>query len=97
MILARGTTDKIIPFAGYTLPGVMTWRGLHRLVKTWQLLPGQIFVVVGEGSDSAFASNLIESHRGTVVANVSEDDCREMIAEGSNGVKRVVLAESSFG
>jgi len=49
LILATGASERVIPFPGWTLPGVFTAGGLQNLVKTQRILPGRRIAVAGSG------------------------------------------------
>lgn len=49
LILATGAYDRPLVFPGWTLPGVMTAGGIHTLVKTQRISPGQRILVAGSG------------------------------------------------
>ncbi|MEW6267557.1 MAG: NAD(P)/FAD-dependent oxidoreductase [Thermodesulfobacteriota bacterium] len=47
LILAEGAMERSWPFPGWTLPGVMTLGGLHKLVLPERTLPGRRFLLAG--------------------------------------------------
>lgn len=49
LILATGAYERVIPFPGWTLPGVMTVGGLQTLVKGYGLRPGHRVLLAGSG------------------------------------------------
>ena len=49
VILAPGTYERVPPFPGWTLPGVMTVGGAQVLLKHQRVLPGQRIALVGTG------------------------------------------------
>lgn len=93
VILATGSTDKTAPFAGGSQPGVITAGGLQQLVHVHRLLPGQRFVVAGDGEDADAAIQCIEAAGGEVVLRVAEANVRLMIAYGPDGIERVVSGD----
>ncbi|CAN5900821.1 NAD(P)/FAD-dependent oxidoreductase [soil metagenome] len=95
VILCTGAIDKVVPFAGGSQPGVITAGGLYRLMQVHRLLPGQRFVVVGDGEDAASAIECIESAGGDVVLRVADPDARLMVAYGSAGIERVVSGDTA--
>lgn len=49
VILACGTTERMVPFPGWTLPGTIGLAGATILLKAHQMLPGRRTVVAGAG------------------------------------------------
>ncbi|GAB1823202.1 FAD-dependent oxidoreductase [Herbidospora sp. RD11066] len=49
LLIATGTHDKVIPFPGWDLPGVLTAGGAQALVKGERVKPGEEVVVAGTG------------------------------------------------
>ncbi len=48
LIIAEGAFEQVVPFPGWTLPGVFSIGGLNALVKGG-VLPGKLFLVAGSG------------------------------------------------
>ena len=69
-ILATGTHERILPFPGWTLPGVIGLGAATLLLKSQQMLPGRRTVVAGAGPLLlAVAAKVLESG-GELVAVV---------------------------
>ncbi len=49
VILATGAYDRVLPFPGWDLPGVLAAGGLQSLVKSQRVLPGRKIVLSGSG------------------------------------------------
>jgi NADPH-dependent 2,4-dienoyl-CoA reductase/sulfur reductase-like enzyme len=49
LILATGAHERVIPFPGWDLPGVMTAGAAQTLLKTQAILPGKRIVIAGTG------------------------------------------------
>ncbi|MEU1176894.1 FAD-dependent oxidoreductase [Streptomyces sp. NPDC005820] len=49
VLLATGGYEKVLPFPGWTLPGVVTAGGAQALLKGGLVLPGRTVVVAGTG------------------------------------------------
>ncbi|QJT05155.1 FAD-dependent oxidoreductase [Streptomyces asoensis] len=49
VLLATGGYEKVLPFSGWTLPGVVTAGGAQALLKGGLVLPGRTAVVAGTG------------------------------------------------
>ena len=67
IILASGTTERIVPVPGVTLPGVVGLAGATILLKAHQALPGERTVVAGAGPLlAAVAAGIIKGGGGVV-------------------------------
>lgn len=49
LIICEGASERVIPFPGWTLPGVMTAGGLQKMIKHQGLLPGKQILIAGSG------------------------------------------------
>lgn len=49
VILATGAHERVVPFPGWTLPGVMTAGAAQTLLKAQAILPGHHIVIAGSG------------------------------------------------
>ncbi|MFJ7905108.1 FAD-dependent oxidoreductase [Streptomyces sp. NPDC096198] len=49
VLLATGGYEKVLPFPGWTLPGVVTAGGAQALLKGGRVVPGRLAVVAGTG------------------------------------------------
>ncbi len=49
IVLATGAHERVIPFPGWTLPGVMTAGAAQTLLKAQGILPGKNIVIAGTG------------------------------------------------
>ncbi|SFN18364.1 NAD(P)/FAD-dependent oxidoreductase [Variovorax sp. OV329] len=49
LLVATGTTERVVPFAGWTLPGVIGLAAATILLKSQNILPGRRTVVAGSG------------------------------------------------
>jgi len=49
LLIATGTTERVVPFKGWTLPGVMGLAAATILLKSQNMLPGRRTVVAGSG------------------------------------------------
>ncbi len=49
IVLAPGAYDRVVPFPGWTLPGVMTAGALQVMVRGFGVVPGRRALVVGSG------------------------------------------------
>lgn len=70
LILCPGTYERVIPFPGWTLPGVIGLAGATILLKAQAILPGQRTVVCGTGPLLAAVAAGILAKGGQVSAVV---------------------------
>lgn len=49
IVLATGAHERVLPFPGWTLPGVMTAGAAQTLLKSQAILPGKEIVIAGTG------------------------------------------------
>ena len=49
IVIAAGARDYVVPFPGWTLPGVITAGGLQNLIKRMGVIPATPIVVAGSG------------------------------------------------
>ncbi|MDM0040648.1 NAD(P)/FAD-dependent oxidoreductase [Variovorax sp. J22G21] len=49
LLVATGTTERVVPFEGWTLPGVMGLAAATILLKSQNMLPGRRTLVAGSG------------------------------------------------
>lgn len=70
LIVATGTTERVIPFPGWTLPGVIGLAAATILLKSQRMLPGRSTVVAGCGPLLVAVAAGILKGGGRVVALV---------------------------
>jgi NADPH-dependent 2,4-dienoyl-CoA reductase/sulfur reductase-like enzyme len=70
LVIATGTTERVIPFPGWTLPGVIGLAATTILLKSQQMLPGERSVVAGCGPLLAAVAVAIIKGGGRVEAVV---------------------------
>ena len=68
LIVASGTSERVIPFPGWTLPGVFGLAGATILLKSHGTLPGRRSVVAGRGPLLAAVANGILELGGKIAA-----------------------------
>ena len=79
LILATGTHERIIPFPGWTLPGVIGLGAATLLLKSQQILPGRRTIVAGAGPLLlAVAVKVLESG-GELVAVVDLNSAADVL------------------
>ncbi|MGD8890780.1 MAG: FAD-dependent oxidoreductase [Desulfobacterales bacterium] len=80
LIMATGALERIIPFPGWTLPGVFPVGGLNSLIKK-KVIPGQKFLIAGSGLlQLALAQNLIKAG-ASISAFVEASTIRDVVAK----------------
>ncbi|MDO9404194.1 MAG: NAD(P)/FAD-dependent oxidoreductase [Polaromonas sp.] len=72
LLVATGTTERVVPFPGWTLPGVMGLAAATILLKSQNMLPGHDTVVAGSGPLLLAVANGILKAGGRVVAVVDQ-------------------------
>jgi thioredoxin reductase len=91
IVLAIGSTDLPFPFAGGTLPGVMTARAVQLLLHLHRVLPGRRFAVIGARSEAVEVADDIAAAGGEVVVRIDPDlPDQAIVAEGEDGVRRII-------
>lgn len=87
IVVATGSVDLVLPFPGWTLPGVMTARAAQILLHVHRVLPGRRVAVVGEGRDAAELISDLEMAGAEVVLRAA--DPVQVVASGDGRVERV--------
>lgn len=72
LILATGARERLLPFDGWTLPGVTGAGGLQALVKGGMPVRGERIVVAGSGPLLLAAADTARRHGARVVAVVEQ-------------------------
>ncbi len=80
LIAATGAHERVIPFPGWTLPGVIGLAAATILLKSQSMLPGRRTVVAGCGPLLAAVAAEIVAAGGTVVAIVDTAHPRDWLA-----------------
>lgn len=96
VILATGSTDLPLPFAGGSLPGVMTARALQILLHVERVRPGRRFAVIGSGGIAEEIAGDIAMAGGEVVATDPGERPDRLRAEGERGVTRLYIEDRAF-
>ncbi len=84
IVLATGSTDVVVPFAGYELAGVMTARATLMAMNLHRVLPGRRIGVVGNGPDLGELTASLEAAGVEIVVHVPE--VAQAIASGDGVV-----------
>jgi pyruvate/2-oxoglutarate dehydrogenase complex dihydrolipoamide dehydrogenase (E3) component len=93
IVVATGSTVLMQPFAGSTLPGVMTARALQIFLHQHRVFPGHTFAVIGSGADAEEVSTAIETAGANVACRASSVD--EVQVSGRRRVERFSCGETS--
>jgi thioredoxin reductase/bacterioferritin-associated ferredoxin len=81
LIVATGTSERHVPFPGWTLPGVIGLAAATILLKSQRLLPGRRVVIAGAGPLLAVVARGIIRGGGDVVAVVDAASRREWLGK----------------
>ena len=68
LVFATGTYERVVPFPGWTLPGVITTGGTQRLLKNQGILPGARIIIAGSGPLQLIVANQLHKAGATVLA-----------------------------
>lgn len=93
IVIATGSTDRMMPFAGSTLPGVMTGRAVQIFLHQHRVFPGRAFAVLGSGADADEVVTAIQTAGAAVTCRAaSVDDVR---ASGKRRVEQITCGGTS--
>ncbi|UOM34154.1 NAD(P)/FAD-dependent oxidoreductase [Acuticoccus sp. I52.16.1] len=70
LVVATGTSERVVPFAGWTTPGVVGLAATTILLKAFDTAPGRRTLVAGAGPLLAAVAAGIIAHGGTVAGIV---------------------------
>lgn len=87
LVLATGARELLLPFPGWTLPGVTGAGGLQALAKQGWPLAGKRVVVAGSGP-LLFAAAATARRHGAKVLGIHEQAGREAVAQFAIGLWR---------
>jgi thioredoxin reductase len=93
IVIATGSTDRMQPFPGATLPGVMTARALQIFLHQHRVFPGRTFAVIGSGADADEVASAIETAGATVACHVASVD--DVQVSGAQRVERITCGETT--
>ncbi|WP_328751380.1 FAD-dependent oxidoreductase [Streptomyces sp. NBC_00285] len=79
VLLATGGYEKVLPFPGWTLPGVVTAGGAQAMLKGGLVLPGRTAVVAGTGPLLLPVATGLTAAGATVAALVDSADPRAFL------------------
>lgn len=79
LLLATGGYEKVLPFPGWTLPGVVTAGGAQAMLKGGLVLPGRTVVVAGTGPLLLPVATGLAAAGARVAALVESADPRALV------------------
>ncbi|MDT0482644.1 NAD(P)/FAD-dependent oxidoreductase [Streptomyces doebereineriae] len=79
VLLATGGYEKVLPFPGWTLPGVITAGGAQAMLKGGLVLPGRTAVVAGTGPLLLPVATGLAAAGATVAALVDSADPKSFV------------------
>lgn len=68
VVLATGAYERVVPFPGWTLPGVLTTGAGQSLLRSYQVAPGRRVLIAGNGPLNVQLAAELTRAGGTVVA-----------------------------
>ena len=95
LVVATGATDMPYPFAGATLPGVFSARGLRILIHLHRVRPGRRFAIIGGGEDAEELSVDVMLSGGEVVWS-GIAPASFLRASGEDGVRELAVGQDRF-
>ncbi|MBA3415461.1 MAG: FAD-dependent oxidoreductase [Chloroflexia bacterium] len=91
VVVATGSTDLPLPFAGGSLPGVFSARAVLIAVNMWRVRPGRRWALVGGGPERDEVAAAIAEAGGVVAATADPATGDAVAAAGGSGVETVVI------
>jgi thioredoxin reductase/bacterioferritin-associated ferredoxin len=88
LVLAPGTTERISPFPGHTLPGIVGLGAATVLLKSQQMLPGRRTLVAGAGPLLLAVATAILKGGGEVAAIVDLNSRAQWLQSFSAAMQR---------
>ncbi len=95
VVLATGAHERVVPFPGWDLPGVLTIGGAQALLKGQGVLPGRAVVVAGAGPLLLPVSAALARAGAGLVAVCDAGDPLRWLAGGPRGLPPAKVAEAA--
>ena len=95
VIVATGANERVIPFPGWDLPGVMTVGGAQALLKGQGMRPGHAVVVAGAGPLLLPVATALARVRTNIVALADANDPRAWLTGSPRGIPVAKLREGT--
>ncbi|GAA1360573.1 FAD/NAD(P)-dependent oxidoreductase [Streptomyces beijiangensis] len=83
VVLATGGYEKVLPFPGWTLPGVVTAGGAQAMLKGGLVLPGRTVVVAGTGPLLMPVAAGLAAAGATIAAYIESADPKSLVRHAS--------------
>lgn len=97
LIVAAGTSERVVPFPGWTLPGVIGLAATTILLKSQHVLPGRRTVVAGAGPLLAAVAHGIIKGGGQVAALVDINPRGAWLRQAGSLARRPELVRRGAG
>jgi D-hydroxyproline dehydrogenase subunit alpha len=95
LIVATGSTDLPYPFAGATLPGVFSARGLQILLNMHRVRPGRRFAIIGGGAHAEeLAVDVLLAAGEVVWSGIAPAPF--LRADGAQGVRTLTVGQDHY-
>ncbi len=95
VIVASGANERIIPFPGWDLPGVLTVGGAQALLKGQGMRPGHAVVIAGAGPLLLPVAAALAQVSTNIVALADANDPRRWLTGSPRGVPLAKLREGA--
>lgn len=95
IVLATGANERVVPFPGWDLPGVLTVGGAQALLKGQGLRPGRAVVVAGAGPLLLPVAAALARVRTHLVAVTDANDPRAWLTGSPRGLRPATVREGA--
>lgn len=95
VIVASGANERVVPFPGWDLPGVLTVGGAQALLKGQGMRPGHAVVVAGAGPLLLPVAAALARVRTRIVALADANDPRRWLTGSPRGVPLSKMREGA--
>jgi NADPH-dependent 2,4-dienoyl-CoA reductase/sulfur reductase-like enzyme len=96
LILATGARERLLPFPGWTLPGVMGVGGLQALVKSGLPIAGKRVVMAGTGPLLPAVAASLRKAGGQVLFLAEQAESSGMLSFGASAVRSATKIKQAF-
>jgi NADPH-dependent 2,4-dienoyl-CoA reductase/sulfur reductase-like enzyme len=95
VIVATGANERVVPFPGWDLPGVLTVGGAQALLKGQGMRPGRAVVIAGAGPLLLPVAAALARVRTGIVALADANDPRAWLTGSPRGIPLAKLREGA--
>ncbi len=95
VVLATGANERVVPFPGWDLPGVLTVGGAQALLKGQGMRPGRAVVVAGAGPLLLPVAAALARVRTHLVAVTDANDPRAWLTGSPRGLRPATVKEGA--